>query len=443
LKADGFSLTVERMASSTRRAFLRRGAAAAAALAAGPLLPRAASAGPVDPRALRSRFLDLERHFVFEYYPWYGGPPDYEHWDYLDRRPPLELSTRYLPKLGPYDVRNRAVLEQHAAWIRESRIGAVALSWWGRDSWQDRAVPLILDVLRAHDLKATFALEPYADDRAVRYHDDLVYLLREYGERRAWDVFLLPRNADSRFGPVFKSFRTILLPESTDCRGVTRAVSDYTPDDDWRRQTDAVRRTLREDFDHVTLLADSLEFRRTPQSGFDGIGIYDNYIPPESYRGYAFGASSAGLLFSFNVNPGYDQVEPLRPSGPCYEPRSFAPETPGLDFATAEGRERAARASEERIRASWQATLDVQLDPALENARRGFLLVYVNSWNEWHEGHAFEPMRDAAEMTEAERAQGYRNPARGDYRLRVLGELQRSILEPTDAGKRHPRPGAA
>jgi hypothetical protein len=321
-------------------------------------------------------------------------------------------------------------------------VGAVALSWWGQGSWQDRAVPLLLDVLRDHDLKATFALEPYADDRAQRYPDDLVYLLREYGEKRRFDVFLLPRDADGTSGPVFKSFRTVLPPVSTDCLGVSRPVGDFTADSVWRRQTDAVRRTLRADFDHVTLLADSLEFARTPASGFDGIGIYDNYVSPDSYRGYAEGATAAGLLFSFNVNPGYDQIEPLGAAGPCYAPRPFAPPVADLDFATAEGRERAAAASAARIEESWRAALDVQLDAGLENARRGFLLVYVNSFNEWHEGHAFEPMKDASELSDAERALGYRNPAQGDYRLRKLAALQRSLLqpEPSAAETRHPDP---
>ena len=414
----------------TRRDFLSRGLRAGAALAASPLVAAAAPATPPGLGDLRRLYPDLERHFVFEYYPWYGGPPDYEHWDYLERRPPLDLSTRYVPKLGAYDVRSVAVLEQHARWIREAGAGAVALSWWGRESWQDRTVPLILDVLRAHDLKATFALEPYADDRARYYASDILYLLREYGEKRHWDSFLLLRNADGRFGPVFKSFRSVLPEAATDCLGETHPVSDFTSDSSWRRQTESLRDTLRADFDHVTLLADSLEFARTPASGFDGVGIYDNFIPPESYRGYAEGASRAGLLFSFNVNPGYDQIEPRQTADPCYAPRDFAPPIAGLDLGTALGRERAALASAARIRASWEETLAVQLDPDLANARRSFLLVYVNSFNEWHEGHSFEPMKDADELTPDERALGYRNPARGDYRLRTLAELQREILEP-------------
>src|SRR5262252_4275211 len=101
-------------APRSRREFLRRGLAAGAAVAAGPL-PRAFAQAPSPGLGgLRALYPDLERHFLFEYYPWYGGPPDYEHWDYLGRRPPLDLATRYVPKLGPYDVRTVATLEQHA-----------------------------------------------------------------------------------------------------------------------------------------------------------------------------------------------------------------------------------------------------------------------------------------------------------------------------------------
>jgi glycosyl hydrolase family 99 len=428
-------------APRSRREFLRRGLAAGAVVATGPL-PRAfAQSAPGSLSDLRTLYPDLERHFVLEYYPWYGGPPDYEHWDYLGRHPPLDLATRYVPKLGPYDVRSVSTLEQHATWIREAGIGAVALSWWGRNSWENRAVSLVLDVLKAHDLKATFALEPYTDARARYYASDVLYLLREYGEKRHWDAFLLLRNADGRVGPVFKSFRTILPEASTDCLGESHPVSDYTPDVSWRSQTDALRDALKADFDHVTLLADSLAFPRAADAGFSGIGTYDNFIPPEDYRGYAEGASRAGLVFSFHVNPGYDQIEPRpQPSDPCYAPRAFAPPTPGLDFTTAAGLERAEQASLGRIRSSWNTALSLQLDPQLANARAGFLLVYVNSWNEWHEGHAFEPMKDAAELTPDERALGYRNPANGSYRLQALAELQRQVLAPPPPSPRRGGP---
>jgi hypothetical protein len=414
------------MAGCDRRAFLQglAGAGAATLIGAG-----RAQAAPSVP-ALARRFPDLARHFAFEYYPWYGGPPDYDHWDYLDRRPPVDVSSRYMPRLGAYDVRSRAVLEQHARWIRDSGVGAVALSWWGPGSWQDQRVHLIMDVFRDHDLKVTFGLENYVPDRGQRYADDIFYLLREYGEKRHYDAFLLPFDGDGSRGPVFKGFRLLVEDTTEDCHGRVSPVADHTPDDVWRAQLDRIRRTLRGEFDHVTLLADSIHITRVKASTFDGIGIYDNFIGPERYAEIADFTSKANLLFSLNVNPGYDQIEPrdVPPENDCYRPAPVAPPAE-YDWARAEERERAAAASAQRVRESFDATLAVQTDPQRTNARRGFFFVYINSFNEWHEGHAFEPMRDAAELTPEEQAQGYHNPARGDVRLSALSGRMSGLLD--------------
>jgi hypothetical protein len=419
------------MPGCDRRTFLQGlvGTGAGALLGAG----RAVAADrPVDPLpvgTLARRFPDLGRHFAFEYYPWYGGPPDYVHWDYLDRRPPVDIAARYMPRLGAYDVRSRAVLEQHARWIRDSGVGAVALSWWGPGSWQDQRVHLVMDVFKDHDLKVTFGLEPYVADRGRRFADDVFYLLSEYGEKRRYDALLLPRNEDGGRGPVFKGFRTLVEDTQADCHGRVSPVADHTPDDVWRAQIDRIRRTLRGEFDQVTLLADSTHITRVLASSFDGIGIYDNFIGPERYAEIAGFTSKAGLLFSFNVNPGYDQIEPrhVPPEDDCYRPAPLAPPAE-YDWSLAQERERAAAASARRIRESFAATVALQTDPALTNRRRGFFFVYLNSFNEWHEGHAFEPMRDAKDLTPEERAQGYRNPARGDQRLAVLSELMEGVL---------------
>jgi hypothetical protein len=289
-----------------------------------------------------------------------------------------------------------------------------------------------MDVMKDHGIKVTFAMEPYTDDRGRRFRDDINFLLREFGEKRGYDCLLILRNEDGAEGPIFKGFRCVLPREETDCTGRTSLVADYTPDEVWREQIDGLRSDTRHDFNHVTLLADSLEFHRTPASGFDGIGIYDNFIPPESYAPLAEGASQAGLLFSFNVNPGYHQIEPRpAPPDPCYQPRAFAPAPPQpIDWSRPEERERASSLSQERIASSFRGALAVQEDRALTNASRGFFAVYINSFNEWHEGHAFEPMRDAADLLPEERPFSYHNPARGGARLETLSGLMRSLLRP-------------
>jgi hypothetical protein len=427
----------------TRREFLRSSVRATLALsAAGALRPATLLAAPDDPPQpkprtevkrgpLTERFPDLRQHFLFEYYPWYGGPPSFVHWDQWDRVPPLDLASNYVPLLGAYDSRSTAVIERHARWIADSGAGAVSLSWWGPDSYEDRAVHVIMDVMKDHGLKVAFHLEPYALNRGERWSSDVQYLLREYGERRRWDALLLLKDADGTEGPVFKGFATILPERVRDCHGVEHRVELYTADSVWRRQNDGVREALRRSFDHVTLLSDTLDFRRGRASGFDGIAIYDQFIEPSRYAQIAGASSQSSLLFTLNVNPGFDTISPrdIDPEG-CFAPTPFAPPTPGLDFGRADERERAAQRSVDRINESFAAALAVQVDPALINFRRGFLIVYLNSFNEWHEGHAFEPMKDAGALSEVERAFGYHNPARGDYRLSALTSLLWPVVQP-------------
>ncbi len=383
-----------------------------------------------SPLPLSDRFEDLGRHLVFEYYPWYATDP-WRHWEQWGRQPPDDLAASAMPRLGAYDSRQRRVIETHAAWIAESGVGAVNLSWWGPGSFEDQAIHVVMDVMHAHGLKVTFHIEPYIDERARSYRRDVKHLLREFGERRGFDAFLLLRDESGREGPVFKSFRTVLPESSVDCHGVERPLPDYTPDYAWAREIDSLREELAADFSHLTLLADSLDFGRVRQAGFDGVAIYDNFVPPEAYAAIASGASQRDLVFSLNVNPGYDGIEPrhIEP-GSCYEPAPFSPPTAPIDWATRPGRELAAARARDRIRDSLAATVSVQSDPAYSNLRRGFFLTYVNSFNEWHEGHAFEPMKDEQELTAAENAVGYHNPERGDYRLAELRDLLRPLLQP-------------
>ncbi len=369
---------------------------------------------------LRGAFPNLRRHFVFEYYPWYSTNP-YQHWDEAERRPPADVASNYMPLLGAYDSRSRTVVERHARWIAEASIGAIDLSWWGRGSFEDRAVPLVMDVMRAHDIHVTFHLEPYADDRAGRYASDVLYLLREYGDRRRWDCILLLERADGSVGPVFKSFRTIVPSKAVDCHGVTHVVPDYTTDAFWHRQTDLLRETVRTDFDHVTLLADSLDFTRTRAGGFDGIAIYDNFVRPESWSRHALSCRQYDLLFSFNINPGFDAIARRRVApGSCYRPPAYEPGGETFDWSSATEREEARLASEARIDESLETTVLLQSTRTFPNSDQGFFLTYVNSFNEWHEGHQFEPMRNSADLTPAERHFGYHNPADGEYRLQHL-----------------------
>lgn len=376
---------------------------------------------------LRARFRDLPSHFVFEYYPWYSMDP-FRHWEDGGRTPPAQIATNYLPALGAYDSRSARVIEQHARWIAESRIGAIDISWWGQGSFEDRAVPLVMDVMRAHGIQVTFHLEPYGPERARNLADDIKYLLREYGERRRWDNFLLLERADGSAAPVMKMFGSIVPPATTDCLGVTRPKPDYVPDAIWREQTRRLRNEVAVDFEQFTLLADSLDVGRTRAGGFDGGTSADPYFHPERWNEVSGWFNAENLPFVFGVNAGFDVVLPqMAPADdPCYRTPRIDP-VGDVDWSDESSRAAAHESSAERIRDSFARTLQLQIDPESANEKQGFFLVYVNSFNEWHEGTQFEPMKPYGELTAAER-RTYHNPADGRYRIDILEELLGEVL---------------
>jgi hypothetical protein len=427
----------------SRRDFLKTCGRVGAAVPATQLLSNFAFAAPAPPTAggtpLARRFRDLSRHFVFEYYPWYGLNP-IRHWDQWDRKPPVDIAANHVPLLGAYDSRSKAVLEQHAQWIADSGVGAINVSWWGPGSYEDQAVPLIMDVMHDHDIKVTFHLEPYSPDHAYRYSQDILYLIREYGEKRRYDALLILEDAVGNQGPVLKGFRTLVSRDVIDCHGTRLQVPDYADASVWAGQLEAVRFALRREFDMVWLLSDTLDVENVAKAGFDGIAIYDPHVGPSQYPEQGKNASNYGLFFSFNINCGFDSIEPrIIPPDSCYAPSVFSPDVPALDWTRADDREIAARAVEERINDCVQATVDVQTDPALTNARRGFFLSYVTSFNEWHEGHAFEPMADFASLTPQQQALGYHNPAHGGHRLAALTTALDRVLTASTAARTGPR----
>lgn len=377
-------------------------------------------------RELRRRFSALSNHVIFEYYPWYGANP-WRHWNGSGRTPPYDMAATSVPELGPYDSRNPRVLEQHARWITESGAGAINVSWWGRDSYEDQAVPLLMDVMRDHGVKVTFHLEPYASARVDSYASDIQYLVTEYGDRRHWDCQLLLRSADGMEGPLFKAFATILPQFSTDCHGRTSPEAMWRPDPVWHRQIDRVRETLRRDFDTVWLLSDSTAVDRVRAAGFDGAAPYGAFTP-EEWPALARAFTDANLTFSPGIGTGFDSiVERNVPATSCYRPPPFLPPA-NIDWNSLPDREKAARLALWHVEASMRRSLDLQTDSTLRNASTGFFLLYIATFNEWHEGTSFEPMKDRDELLPQELPFGYHNPAHGRYRLEYLKpRLQRMI----------------
>ena len=281
--------------------------------------------------------------------------------------------------------------------------------------------------MRDHGLKVTFHLEPYANDRVDSYASDIQYLITEYGDKRHWDCQLVLRTADGTEGPVFKAFATIQPRFSTDCHGRTAPVAMWRPDDVWRRQTDTVRETLRRHFDNVWLLSDSTAADPVLAAGFDGAAPYGAFTPkdwPQLARAF----SGINLTFSPSIGTGFDAIaERNVASDSCYRPPAFVPPAI-INWDSASDREKAARLALWQIEASMRTSLDVQTNSTLRNASTGFFIVYIATFNEWHEGTSFEPMKNHDALVPQELRVGYHNPAHGRYRLDYLTPRLEQII---------------
>jgi glycosyl hydrolase family 99 len=395
--------------------------------------PRSKPPGSPQPSQLQrfaaqlAKYRDLRRHFIVEYYDWYQSDP-WRHWDEAGRTPPTDIAAFAVPALGPYDSRDAKAIEQHARWLADAGVGAINVSWWGPGSTEDRAVPLIMDVMRAHDIHVTFHIEPYTDDRWNRVAEDILYLVRTYGDRRRYDAFLLLEDARGVARPVFKFFRALVTPTVTDCHGKVFPVPDYTEDASWHRQIDTLRNALGADLQPI-LLSDSLSVERNIAAGFDGVGQYDPFVGPQFWPDLAKLFSDRQLLFSFNINAGFDPVPARPPFGDCYTPARFEPPitSTGWDL---EARTEALNASHDRIVQSLLTTVGLQLDATLSMADRGVFVTYINSFNEWHEGTAFEAALNLADLSPGQRAIGYHNPDAGRWRLDLLHDLLAQLETP-------------
>lgn len=123
------------------------------------------------------------------YYPWYGNPEfdeDWRHWTQEGHIPPDDISSDYYPVLGAYSVADRFAVAQHMVWLRSAGIGVIISSWWGRDSFEDKAVPLLLDMAARYGIAVAFHIEPYTGRSANGLVQDVQYIYDRYGSHPAF-----------------------------------------------------------------------------------------------------------------------------------------------------------------------------------------------------------------------------------------------------------------
>jgi glycoprotein endo-alpha-1,2-mannosidase len=283
------------------------------------------------------------------FYGWYGNPAisgQWRHWQSVDPSTKHMDNSTDFPEYGSYDSHDPAIVERQVQAARAAGITGFIASWWGRDSFEDRGMPLLLAAAAKHELAVSAYYEKIAGQDAVARIkaavDDIDYLLSRYSSDKAW----------LRAGG-----KPVLFVYG-------RALHELSPPD-WQEVIAQVRR---DNPAGVVLIADSFDPRLV--SLFHGASTYNitgqthHKSPPEiqawAHAAYpkTVAAAGPGKISTVTIIPGYDD---RNAGGP--------PPRPVTD-----------RWGGETYRVLWQEAIAAVPD-----------YVLITSWNEWHEGSELEP----------------------------------------------------
>lgn len=283
------------------------------------------------------------------YYPWYGNPTidkAWIHWDQSNHLPPQDIGSDYYPALGAYSSKDPQVVAQHMAWLRQAGVGVIISSWWGQGSYEDRAVPLILQMAERYGIKVTFHIEPYSGRTAENLVNDVKYLYAKYGSSPAFF-----RSTDSsRYSPGDqpKGMFFVWLIEFKESGQPVQA--DY-----WLSAMDEIHALP----EGGLVIADTLQGSWVNGGHFDG--LY-NYITLHTDQ-------NGGFNWARNLPPDSLYIPSVIPGNSArrigYPEDTYVARQDGATFNE-----------------QWAAALGTGVEPAM---------MTVTSFNEWHEGSMIEP----------------------------------------------------
>lgn len=280
------------------------------------------------------------------YYPWYGTPErhgKWVHWDRVDAANHDIASARHYPEKGAYDSYDPDIIDWHINLAKSNGITGFIASWWGRGTFENGALPIILERAEKKNFKVSVYWETAPGkgeaqtDRAVR---DLVFLISNFGTNRS---FL---KVDGK--PVIFAYGRVMgeVPMASWPEIISQA------------------RAQAGDF---LLIADG--YRAGYTRYFDGLHTYNicgevagksgnalRQFAADSFADAVKLARSCNRISCLTIIPGYDDTKIRHP---------------GL---------KADRADGETYRILWDEAIRANPD-----------WILITSWNEWHEGSEIEP----------------------------------------------------
>ncbi len=292
------------------------------------------------------RYTEVPHEVLAFYYPWYGTPERHGHWVHWENVRSNEhdiASATHYPVRGAYDSHDPAIIDWHIQCARTNGVTGFISSWWGRNGFEDRVVPLLLDCARKQNFKISVYWETApgsGSEQIARAVEDLVYLVKQYGA----DPAFLKANGK----PVIFVYGRVL---------------EEVPLESWPVIITGAQAKAGD----FVLIADSYaaDYGRL----FDGLHTYNvaSFVagknPAElrtavasEYLNSVKAARRFGRISCITVIPGYDDTKIRKP---------------GL---------KANRFNGQTYRVLWDEATKANPD-----------WVLITSWNEWHEGSEIEP----------------------------------------------------
>jgi glycoprotein endo-alpha-1,2-mannosidase len=296
------------------------------------------------------------------YYAWYGNEETdglQRHWDHevlphwsdktWDNHPRFlgheDIGANFYPELGCYSSNDTNIVSKHMQMIERAGIGVVTLSWWGKNSFEDKNVKLIMDIAESKNIKVNFHLEPIKNRSSEMVVKMIDYIIKKYGEHNAFYRF--------EGKPLFYVYDSYHISK-----------------DDWasilKPGTLNTIRDTKLDSHIIGLWVHEEESDFFIDGGFDGVYTYF------ASNGFTFGASTKNWKFLSNWAKKNDKI-----FIPCVGP------------GYSDTRIRPWNAQNYKNRNSGKY-YDAMFDAAIKSQPD---FIGIASFNEWHEGTQIEPAK--------------------------------------------------
>ena len=101
-----------------------------------------------------------------------------------------DIGSNFYPSLGCYSVNEPKVLREHMRQLRQAGVGVLCTSWWGKDTFTDRALPGLFKAAEEADLLINFHIEPVPGRNATTTRRAIAYSTKPAEARKvARDFF--------------------------------------------------------------------------------------------------------------------------------------------------------------------------------------------------------------------------------------------------------------